>query len=180
MDGPDGYRHYWRDLRKEPLFFSKRNFGGGSVMVWGAFNKFGTLNLEFTSSRMNSSDYIQVLDNSLLPFLNENRECPFIFMQDNARIHTSRQTRAFLEDCSINLMDWPACSPDLNPIENVWGILARRVYKNSSVYENISQLKAAICREWTHLEPQLLINLTNSMKNRIFDIGRVNGNSINY
>ncbi|KAM8717008.1 hypothetical protein ACLKA7_003818 [Drosophila subpalustris] len=34
LDGPDGSRCYWRDLRKDPIYFSKRNFGGGSVMVW--------------------------------------------------------------------------------------------------------------------------------------------------
>jgi len=32
LDGPDGLNHYWHDLRKEPLTFSRRNFGGGSVM----------------------------------------------------------------------------------------------------------------------------------------------------
>lgn len=35
LDGPDGLRYYWHDLRKEPRYFSKRNFGGGSLMVWG-------------------------------------------------------------------------------------------------------------------------------------------------
>ena len=39
LDGPDGYRHYWHDLRKEPLIFSKRHSGGGSVMVWRGFSK---------------------------------------------------------------------------------------------------------------------------------------------
>lgn len=77
LDGPDGFRHYWRDLRKEPLYFSKTNFGGGSAMVWGAFNKFAKFDLQFTSSRMNSADYIQVLKYSLLQFLNENREAPY-------------------------------------------------------------------------------------------------------
>ncbi|VDN33846.1 unnamed protein product [Cylicostephanus goldi] len=38
LDGPDGLASYWHDLRKEPLHFSRRNFGGGNVMVWGAFN----------------------------------------------------------------------------------------------------------------------------------------------
>ena len=38
IDGPNGYRMYWHDLRKEEKFFSKRHSGGGSVMIWGAFN----------------------------------------------------------------------------------------------------------------------------------------------
>ncbi|KAL7723243.1 hypothetical protein ACLKA6_012750 [Drosophila palustris] len=67
LDGPDGSRCYWRDLRKDPIYFSKRNFGGGSVMVWGAFTSKATLELQFTSSRMNSKEYIGVLECSLLP-----------------------------------------------------------------------------------------------------------------
>ncbi|XP_055938024.1 uncharacterized protein LOC129968197 [Argiope bruennichi] len=38
LDGPDGWRYYWHDLRKEPEIFSKRQMGGGSVMIWGAFS----------------------------------------------------------------------------------------------------------------------------------------------
>ena len=63
--------HYWRDLRKEPLYLSKRNFGGGSVMVWGAFPFFGKANLAFTTSKMNSGEYVQVLNNNLVPFLHD-------------------------------------------------------------------------------------------------------------
>jgi len=60
LDGPDGYNGYWRDLRKEPRYFSKRNFGGGSVMVWAAFTHYGKVGIVFTSSRMNSAEYVQV------------------------------------------------------------------------------------------------------------------------
>ena len=61
LDGPDGQRSYWHDLRKEPLLFSKRNFGGGSVMTWAAFSGYGKVGLAFTSSKMNSADYQQVV-----------------------------------------------------------------------------------------------------------------------
>ena len=36
LDGPDGFAHYWHDLRKKPLYFSKRQQGGGSVTIWAA------------------------------------------------------------------------------------------------------------------------------------------------
>ena len=45
LDGPDGYNYYWRDLRKSPIHFSKRNFKGGSLMVWGAFTASATLEI---------------------------------------------------------------------------------------------------------------------------------------
>ena len=51
-----------------------------------------------------------------------------IFQQDNVPIHASRHSIAFFSDKNVVLMDWPALSSDLNPIENLWGIVARQVY----------------------------------------------------
>lgn len=149
-------------------------------MVWGAIHTTQTLELQFVSTRMNSSDYIGVLGRSLLPFLEENRERPHIFMHDNAAIHTSRQTKSFLETCSIEVLPWPACSPDLNPIENVWGILSRRVYAENKKYDSVIDLKNAVLMEWNNLERNVLVNLFKSMKKRIFDVGKVHGGHIDY
>jgi len=60
----------------------------------------------------------------------------WIFQQDNAPIHASKETKTWLDLKKINLLEWPAYSPDLNPIENVWGIMARRVYANGKQYTN--------------------------------------------
>ena len=50
LDGPDGFRYYWHDLRKEPKYLSKRVQGGGNVMVWGAFSSLGNNNLALIKS----------------------------------------------------------------------------------------------------------------------------------
>ncbi|VDL78077.1 unnamed protein product [Nippostrongylus brasiliensis] len=57
LDGLDGYKHYWRDLRKEKRVFSRRNIGGGSVTVWAVFSGYGPVALEFVSCNMDSEDY---------------------------------------------------------------------------------------------------------------------------
>ena len=57
-----------------------------------------------------------------------------MYMHDNAKPHVSKLTNEWLKDNNINVIDWPAYSPDLNPIENVWIILVRMVYANGKQY----------------------------------------------
>ena len=50
MDGPDGWAYYWHDMRTEPKVFSKRQSGGGSVMVWGAICYIKKVQLQFINN----------------------------------------------------------------------------------------------------------------------------------
>ena len=60
-------------------------------------------------------------------------------------------------------MDWPSLSPDLNPIENVWGEMARQVYANGRQFDNIDQLKSKIIQVWDDLSLEYLQKLVNSI-----------------
>jgi transposase len=120
---------------------------------------------------MKSIDYIQVLDNHLISFI---ESLPpgqtFTFQHDNAPIHASFTTNFFLHRNSINVLDWPACSPDLNPIENIWGQLVRTLYAENKTYTTEDELKKAIRVAWNQLSLQTLENHVDSMPNRIFQI----------
>lgn len=173
LDGPDGFACYWHDLRKDEVVFSKRHTGGGSLMIWGAFSFYGKASLRIITTTMDQYVYQEVLSDHLLPFLDDipllaARDA--VFMQDNARIHTACSTIEWLKNNQIQVMDWPAYSPDLNPIENVWGILARRVYVNGKQFDTIPELKSAVIDAWDKLTSEDLKPFILSMKNRVADV----------
>lgn len=180
LHGPDGKMMYWRDIRRERKSCYARNFGGGSLMVWAAFGHHGRSPVCFVSTRMNSQMYISLMDEVLIPFSETFWQEKLIFQQDNAAIHVSKASKQFFEDRKIDLLGWPACSPDLNPIENVWGILSNKVYSNGRQFENVAEIKKAIIEEWTKIEEQTLKNLVISMPKRLAEVISNHGGSTHY
>ncbi|KAF7693001.1 Transposable element Tc1 transposase [Cucumispora dikerogammari] len=69
----------------------------------------------------------------------------FIFQQDNASAHTARHTTSWFRENSVNVLNWPAQSPDLNPIKNIWSLLKQRLHDNTFtnkkiLFEKITEL----------------------------------------
>lgn len=178
LDGPDGWNSYWHDLRREPRTLFSRQKGGGSVMVWGAFSFNGTTDIAFLEGRQTSKEYIEVLNSHLLPIAETLGGPNYAYQQDNAPIHTSRLTKKWFADNSVHVMVWPALSPDLNPVENLWGILVRSVYASGRQFSNVLELKKEIERSWFDIKPECLHNLINSMPARIFAVINKNGSII--
>ena len=68
LDGADGLAHYWHDLGKDKLLFSKRQQGGGSVMIFAGFSSEGKSTIAFCDKRLDSIKYQQILEEHFLPF----------------------------------------------------------------------------------------------------------------
>ena len=95
-------------------------------MFWGSFTAKGQGHLIMT----NSDKYKATLQSHLLPVLERDfADGDCIFQQDLAPCHTSKKMRTFFEEKDITILDWPGNLPDLNPIENLWAIIKRRIKK---------------------------------------------------
>ena len=92
----------------------------------------------------------------------------FIFQQDNARCHTSRESMAWFEDNEIDVMTWPAESSDINPIENLWDELGRRL--DGYTPRNKKQLWKIMKDEWYKITTDVTKKLVESMPRRLHTI----------
>ncbi|KAJ7316825.1 hypothetical protein JRQ81_002987 [Phrynocephalus forsythii] len=96
-----------------------------------------------------------------------------VFQHDNDPKHTSKTTAALLKKLKVKLMDWPSMSPDLNPIEHLWGILKGKVEVHK--VSNIHQLCDIIMEEWKRTPVATCDALVNSLPKRIKAVLENNG-----
>ena len=88
-----------------------------------------------------------------------------VFQHDNNPKHTSKTTIALLKRLRVKAMDWPSISPDLNPIEHLWGILKWKV--EVCKVSNICQLCDIVMEEWKSIPVATCEALVNSMPRRV-------------
>lgn len=180
LDGPDGLAYYWHDPNKPKVTFPKRQNGGGGIMVWGCFSSRGTGELFVIENNANAQDYLFILESNLLPYIDRHGRDEMIFMQDNAAIHTARVVQEWFAEQQMTTLPWPAKSPDLNPIENLWGILTREVYKENKQYSSKHELRAAVMQAWAAIDNDTIQSLINSLPKRCVEVIQVEGKAIDY
>ena len=188
LDGPDGWKRGWLINGGTPRLRFMRQQGGGGVMFWaGIIGE--TLVGPFLvpdGLKMNSANYCQFLNDNLLPWLNSQNDTlrnDIIFQQDNAPSHASRYTKAWLEVRGFTgskLMKWPPQSPDINPIENLWSILKRRIYENGRQFSSKNELWSSIVYESSRVTAQEIRKLTSSVDKRLVEVLKRDGKNINY
>ncbi len=128
-------------------------------MIWAAMSSVGVGPLCFLKSTVNAVIYQAILADKLC------RNADFIFQQDLAPAHTAKGTKSWFNDYGVTVLDWPANSPDLIPIENLWGIVKRKIRDTRP--NNADDLKAAIKATWASITPEQCHRLIASMPRRI-------------
>ncbi|KAJ7344226.1 hypothetical protein JRQ81_000176 [Phrynocephalus forsythii] len=149
-----------------------------SVLIWGDMSSAGVGPLCFIKSRVSAGIY-QILDHFMVPPTGElYGDADFIFQQDLAPAHTAKSTKTWLNDHGITVLDWPANLPDLNPIENLWGISKRKM--RDMRLSNAAELTAAIEASWSSITPQQCHRLIASMPHHIEAVIDTEGSRTKY
>ena len=148
-------------------------------MVWGGISNGQRTALVPIQGNLNAVKYRDdILAQHVVPFLQANPNTTF--QQDNATSHTARVTRAFLNANNVNVLPWPAKSPDMNPIEHLWDTLERRVRKRRHQPRNVRELQNALMDEWNNITRQEIRKLTTSMRRRCTALVNANGGHTRY
>ena len=153
--------------------------GGGSVMVWGCFTRRVVGKLCVLDRMMDRFYYRDILEQNLFPSIDHFKfGQQYHFMHDNDPIHPSGLVKHWLKQKRIQTLPWPPFSPDLNPIENLWDELERRVKNHQP--KNLHEQELQLTQEWNNIELSVLEKLVDSVPTRLYECVKMKGYPTKY
>jgi len=159
----------WRPnlSRYDPKFVVKTNQSGRkSIMFWAGISAYGKTELIQCPKPYNADAYKDFILRPYALAAMDALNCT-IFIQDNAPLHKAKKVMECFGNRNIQLLDWPPCSPDLNPIENLWAILKKRITSKINIFSTIEEVSIVAKNEWKNISNDMLVNLVSSMPTRL-------------
>ncbi len=174
----DNRQFMWWNQNTEDRPFIEDHSKKNKVMLWGGISRKGKTELYYwkisKDLTVDAFEYTECLEQVLFERMNilygVNK---WRFMHDNARPHTAFHTTTFLDKNNIKRIVHPPYSPDLNPIEFVWGYLKNKVM--IQVYETIDDIIDKIIEEWEKIPMQLINKFIDKHCERVKEVYELNG-----
>ena len=152
-----------------------------SIMVWGCLCFHGVGTLCQVEGNINSDKYIDILDTNLWPVIVRHfPDGAYLFQDDNAPVHRSRITQEYIARNRIKNMSWPAQSPDINIIENIWLYIKRKLQSRIHNINSSDELFQHTLQIWQDINLNYVRNLYNSIPRRIQQVIRLKGHLTKY
>ena len=145
----------------------------------GAFSVKGVSTLSLFEQNMDAILFVNILRTHYVPFAKQYHRRKSFLLMDKDPKHTSKLAKEFMKEEGITwLSDWPAQSPDLNPIENIWGLMKQKLAPMP--IQALDELENELDNLWSSMSTEYLITLVESMPRRIQLVIDAHGDSINY
>nr|CAH7725722.1 unnamed protein product [Callosobruchus chinensis] len=132
------------------------------------------------SGTMTGAYYLQNIINAIMQPLRNKIGDQVIFMDDNARLHRTRTVQQALENGNIARLEWPAMSPDMNPIENMWDYVSRAIFNQNNPPRSTQELIVVAAEEWDNIPQEVINNLIIGMHRRDDALIRSRGGNTKY
>lgn len=181
MINSDGKQYVRRPPNKDmdPKYTKKTvKHGGGNIKVWGCFSGHGVGPVRKIEGNMDKYQYKNILEQTMIPYTDENLPVIWTFQHDNDPKHTATVVKDFLKKQSITVLDWPPYSPDINPIENLWYQVKKTVGAKRAT--NVNQLYDAFKEAWEQIPIQTCNKLIASMPKRCQAVIAAKGHATKY
>lgn len=176
LDGPDWRQGLWQGKHQPAPILLRRGRHQPRVVVFGAFSVDNAPPLVRIKPHYNSADYCQAVE-ACLPRGAE-------LIHDRHPVHLSKETRNFFSSPKMSVLAhaFPPPAADVNPIENLWGLLTRKVYAGRKVYSSTDVLWSRVQRAWADVQcdQQLRATLAGSMHSRLEELVKNKGGPIRY
>jgi transposase len=148
------------------------------LMFWSAVSTWSKFELFEIEGTMTAERYVKLLREIFFPWVRRQKKGKWIFQQDNAPPHTANRSKVFLAEEKIECLTWPPYSPDLNPIENLWGLLKIRV--DARKPRTKDELRTIAKEEWDNIPMEAVRNTIRSIPARLEKIATLRGGNIDY